>query len=98
MILVFFQRRDDFPVVLFARSAFRWNDYRIQSALAGGLDPRRVRLIRDDDGDPRVGNAPGVDAIGDGNEIRAASGEKNAEGMHFSLQILDCRFLIAILR
>ena len=76
------QRSNDFAVVLLARLAFGRNHQRIQAALASGRDPRRVGLVRDDDGDPCIGNAARVNTVRNGDEVRTASGEEYAEGMH----------------
>ena len=80
--IVLLERGDDFAVVFLSRLALRWNHQRIQAALPCRGDARCVRFVGDDNGNARVRDAARVDAVGDGDEVRAASGEKNAEGMH----------------
>ena len=65
---------------------------RLQSALAGGFDAGSVGLIRDDDSDVGVGNVAGVDVVGDGDKVGAASGKQDGEG---AFAISDWRFQIA---
>ncbi len=76
------QRRDHLAIVLFARLALGRNHQRIQPARARGRNSRRVGLIGDHDRNPRVGNASCINAVGDGDEVRPAPGEKNAKGVH----------------
>ncbi len=80
--IVLLERRDDFAVVLFSWLALRWNHERIQPALPRRGDARCVRFVGDDNGNSRVRDAARIDAVGDGDKIRAASGEENAKGMH----------------
>ncbi len=76
------ERGNDFAVVLFSRLTLRWNHQSIEAVFACGRDARCVRVVRDDNGDTRVRDAPRVNAGGNGGKIGAAPGEKNAEGMH----------------
>src|SRR5258708_36475226 len=69
-------------VVFFPRLALRWNHQRVQPALPCGGDARCVRLIGDDNSNARVRDAACVDAVSDGDEVRAASGKQNAERFH----------------
>ena len=76
------ERADDFAIVLFAGLAFRRNDKGSQAALAGGGDAGSVGLVGDDNCDAGVGDAARDYAVGDGDEVGAASGEEDAEGFH----------------
>ena len=81
--VLMFESGDDFAIMLLARLAFRRNDECIQAALAGGRDSRGVWFVGDDDCDARVGDAARVNAVGDGDEVRAATGKEYAESTHF---------------
>ena len=74
--------RNYLAIMLLARLALRRNHHSVQPAMAGGGNARRIGLVGDDDSDPRIGNAPAINAVSDGNEIRSAAGEKNPQGMH----------------
>ena len=76
------ERGHDFAIVLLALFALGRNHERVEAALAGGLDAGRVGAIGDHDRDARAGNPAVIDAVGDGDEIGAASGKKNAEVLH----------------
>src|SRR5450755_2820766 len=54
----------------------------MQVSLAGGRDSRSVGLVCDHHRDTRIRDAARVNAIGDSDEIRAASGKKYAKGSH----------------
>jgi hypothetical protein len=79
---IVFERADDFAIMLFARPLSRGNDERIEAALASRGDARGISLIGDNDCDARVRDAAGIDAVSDGDEIGAASGEKDGERFH----------------
>jgi len=79
---VLFQRGHYGLIMLFARTAFGGNHQSGQSALFRRLNSRSVRLIRDHGRDPCVPDASGIDAIRNGDEVRATSGEENAEVVH----------------
>ncbi len=81
---VLLERRDNLSVMILSRFALGWNHHRIQSASARSGDARCVCIVRDDDANARIDDAARVDAVGDGDEVRAASGEENTEGMHAS--------------
>jgi len=91
---VLLKRRDNFAVMLCARPAFRWNCDPIQCALSRCGDPRCVGFVGYDNGNARVRNSARVNAVGDGHEVRAASGEKNAQVMH-NLSEISCKLLYA---
>ena len=76
---------DDFAVVLFPRTTLRRNHERNQSALAGNRDPRRIGPVRDNDGNLCIGDAAGINAICNRNEVRATSGKKYAQRTHAAL-------------
>src|SRR5580698_5698698 len=76
------KRADNFAVMLLARQTFGRNHQRLQPALAGSRDPRRVGAIRNDYGNPCVRNSPRINTVGDSNEIRPTSGKQYAQGMH----------------
>jgi len=61
---------------------FRGNGDCVEAALAGGFEPGGVGAIRDHDGDAGIGYRAGRNAVGDGDEVGAASGEENAEVFH----------------
>ena len=82
---VVLQSGDYFAVMLLARLALGRDDKRFQPTLAGRRNARCIWLVGDDNGDPRIGNAAGVDVIGDGDEIRTASGKEDAQGFHARL-------------
>ena len=68
----------------FAFEALRRHDFGGNAALVGFFDAGGAFAIADDQGDARVGNASGVDAVGEGFEIGAAAGEKDADlASHF---------------
>ena len=70
--LCFVERRHHQLVVGFALEPLRRNHLRGNSALRALLEARRAFAIADHEGDFRVGNASGGDAIGQRLEIRAA--------------------------
>jgi hypothetical protein len=76
------ERGNDFAVVLVSRLTLGWNHPSIQAVFARGRQAWCLRVVRDDNGDTRVRDAAGGNAGGNGGKIRAAPGEKNAEGMH----------------
>src|SRR5258708_9295514 len=79
------QRGDDLAIVLFGQCAFRWNDERLKASVAGNCDAGRFSVVGDDNRDPGAWDTARIDGVGDGYEVRAASGEKNAERFHDSL-------------
>src|SRR5450432_4837851 len=79
---LFFQRGHDGLVMFFAGTAFGRNQPGRQASLFRCLDPRSIRLVGDDYRNTCVGNESGGDAIRDGDEVRPAPGEKNAEVVH----------------
>ena len=78
------ERGHDFPVMRLAVFAFGGNDERLQSALPGSFDSRRIGTVRNHERDLRTGDSACVNAVGDGNEVRAPSGEENAEVFHLT--------------
>jgi hypothetical protein len=68
----------------FARLALGSNDDRGQSQASGGVDARGVGPVGDDDRDASVRDASSGEVAGDGLEVRAASGEQDAEMMEGS--------------
>src|SRR5207245_4142858 len=76
------ERGNDFTIVLLTGLVLRRNDQCIEPALACGGDSWRVWLVGDDDGDAGVGNPSCIDAVGDGDEVGAASREEDAERIH----------------
>ena len=79
---VLLQRGDDFAIMLFARLALGWNDQGFESHALGDFEAAGLRLVGDDDGNAGVGNFARSDILGDGFEVRAASGEEDAEVFH----------------
>jgi len=69
---------DPHAVVDFAIQALGRNQDRIQPALAGGFEAARVQAVRDHGRDLGVDTA-GLDAGGDGLEMRAAPREQDPE-------------------
>src|SRR5579864_2752834 len=67
------QRGDYLAVIGFALEALRWNDARVDAALASAFDARSVFAMADDNGDLSVGDASGGDAVRKRFEIRAAA-------------------------
>src|SRR5580704_3520811 len=82
--LVPLESRDKFAIVVFSRLSLGWNYEGVQPALARRGNSSRVGFVGDDDGDASVRNAVRIDAVGDGDEIGATSGEKNAKRFHGS--------------
>jgi hypothetical protein len=80
---VLLQHGNNLAVVLFARFAFGRNHDRTEPTLARSGDSRRVGLVRDDDGDTRIRNAARINAVGNRDEVRSASGKKYAQIFHF---------------
>src|SRR5690349_11408006 len=76
------QGRNHFAIMLLPCLALRWNHKRTESALPGSRNSRSLRLIRDDDRDPRVRDTASLNAVRDGHEIRPAPGKKNAKDFH----------------
>ena len=86
---MFFQRGDDFIIVGFPLFTLGRNYEGSESEASGSFKAACVGLVRDHDDDLRVRNAAGRDVGGDSLEVRAASGEENAEifhGMRIGLQ------------
>jgi hypothetical protein len=79
---MFAQAGDDGGVVLGAFAALGLDGHGIQAAITGGSEAGRVGLIREDDGDFAAGELSGCDVVGDGEEVGAASGEKDAQALH----------------
>src|ERR1700690_823807 len=77
--LVLLQRSHDFAIMLGPVSALRRNCQRGKAKTTSGFNPARIRPVRNDHGDPSAGNPPSGDVPGDGLEVRAASGEEDAE-------------------
>ena len=73
---------DDFGVMLSALASAGLDGDGIEAERAGGVETGCVGLVGDDDGDLAAGEFAGVDVFGDGEEVGAASGEKNAEAFH----------------
>ena len=67
--------------MLGAFAAVGLNGERGEAAFASSGEAWRVGFIRDDDGDFGIRDAARGNAIGDGEEVRAASGEQDAETM-----------------
>src|SRR5258708_38803783 len=80
--IMLLERINNFAIMLFARFTLRWNYERMQAALARRGDTWCIGFVGDDDSNARSDDSARVDAVGDGNEIRAASGKENAKGMH----------------
>ena len=91
--IILLQRGSQVAVVLFARLAFRWNHQRIQPTRTRCDDARRICFIGNDNRNARVGNTARINTVSDSDEIRAASGEENAEGMHEALNDKSTRRL-----
>ncbi len=62
--------------------AFRWNDKRVESSLAGDFKTGRIGTVRNHDRNAGVGNPASRNAVGDGNKVGAPSGKENAEILH----------------
>src|SRR5437764_574678 len=86
---------DHLLVVLRAREPLRLDHVRVQPALLGGDNSGSVGLVGDHHRNFSVGNSTGGDGIGDGQEVRAASGEQNAELRlaSFGVQVKQCNSL-----
>ncbi len=69
---------DHVEVVLGAGSALRSENFRCEPQLGGAFDSRSIRDVGKDEGDLGV-DLSGSDGVGDGEEVGAASGEKDAE-------------------
>src|SRR5581483_3940286 len=69
---------DNFAIMLLAGLAFGGNHQRFQPTLPRHRNSGSLCLVGDHDGDTRVWNASGRDAVGDGDEVRSAPGEKNS--------------------
>src|SRR5215831_17644675 len=72
---ILFKCGHDLTIVLLSQLAPGGYDERIQPTLARRLDPRRVRLVRDDNCDPRIRNSPGFNAVCNREEIGSAPGK-----------------------
>ena len=75
------QRGDDGGIVLGAFAAVGVDGERGETAFARSGEAGRVGFVRDDDGDFGIRDAAGGDAVRDGEEVRAATGEQDAETM-----------------
>ena len=80
--LVLPERSYDFTIMLGPVSILRRNYQRGQPEPAGSLNTTRILSIGNNDGDACIGNAPSRDILGDGLEVRTASGEQDAEILH----------------
>src|SRR5580692_563639 len=72
--LVFLKRCHDFTIVLDSVSILRRNYQRGKPQPASGFNATCILQIGNNDGDPRVPNAPSGNILGNGLEFRAASG------------------------
>ena len=59
-----------------------WNHQRGEPEPAGSLNTTCILSIGNNDGDACIGNTPSRDILGDGLEVRTASGEQDAEILH----------------
>src|ERR1700722_8057064 len=78
------QRGNDLAVMLLARSALGRNYQVVEPALACRRDPRRVGLVGNDHGYARIGNTARINAVRNGDEVRAAPGKEYSERMRHS--------------
>src|SRR6267378_1962877 len=76
------ERSYNFTVVLLARLAFRGNDKRVESSVAGGFKTGSIGAVRNDDGYAGIGYPARRNAVGDGHKIGPASRKKDAEIFH----------------
>src|SRR5258708_36395177 len=76
------ESRHNFAVVLLAWPAFRWNDERMESALAGGFQTGSIGTVRNHDSNAGGGDPARRNTVGDGHKIGSASGKKEAEMFH----------------
>ena len=63
-------------------SILRRNYQRCKPEPAGSLNTTRILPIGNNDGNACFGNTPSRDILGDGLEVRTASGEQNAKVLH----------------
>ena len=77
--VVLSQARDYVGIVLGALAALGNKERRGQAEFFGGLQSARFGDIRDDDGDLDALEPPGANRLGDGEKVRAAAGEQDAE-------------------
>src|SRR5438552_9169046 len=75
------QGRNHFFLMLLALFPLRWDYLSIQSAPSRRPYPRRLRNVGNDDGNLHR-QFPILDVVSNGFEIRAASGEQDAESLH----------------
>ena len=61
--IFFLQRGDDLAVIGFAFEALGWNDASVDAARAGAFDAGSAFAMADDDGDLRIRDASGGDAV-----------------------------------
>ena len=80
--LVLFEGRDHFAIVIFSGLALGGNQNRREPQAACGFQASGVSFVGDDDGNPRIGDLPGRDVLGDGLEIRSAPRKQDAEVLH----------------
>src|SRR5208337_3414971 len=80
--LALIQSGYNFAVMHFALFAFGRNHERFEPALARGFDAGSVGPVRNHYRNARARNASSGNAISDGDEVRAAAGEENAEVFH----------------
>src|SRR4029077_2006476 len=84
---VLLQGSDDFAVMLFSWLALGRDDQGFESNAVCDFEAAGVRLVGDNDSDAGVGDLAGSHVVSDGFEVRAASGEKDAEVFHGSYQL-----------
>src|SRR5579859_1508200 len=69
-------------IVFGAFQTLPWNNMRVQPTLLCSLNARDMWLIRDDNRDLGSGNLSRSYIVGDGNEVRTASGKEDTEFLH----------------
>src|ERR1700680_4023623 len=82
--LALLQRGHDFTIMLGPVLAFRRNDQRGEAETTSGLNAPGFGSIGNNDGDTSFGNTTCGNILGDGFEVRTASGEEDAEILHGS--------------
>ena len=78
---MFLERGNDGGIMLCAFAAVGLNGERGEAAFPSSGETGRVGFIRDDDGNFGIRDATRGDAIRDGEEVRAAAREQDAETM-----------------
>jgi hypothetical protein len=85
---VLLERGDDFTIMLSPVLILRRNHKRGEAQPTGSVNTSRILPIGNNNSDARIRNTPGRDIVCNGLEVRTASGEQDAEILHWVVESL----------